>query len=71
MPSATATPKSTRVKAHSVTLNIGESVVTIRKGDRATLATLGPKLIAAMRRRRRGAGAESASEGLRAIREGR
>jgi hypothetical protein len=71
MPSATATPKSTKVKAHIVAANVVQSVITVCKGDRATLAALGPKFIAAMRRRKRKAGVETASEGLRAIREGR
>ena len=71
MPSATATPKPAKTKAHIVAVKIGESVVTVRKGDRSTLAALGPKFIAAMRRRKRKAGVETASDGLRAIREGR
>lgn len=71
MPSATATLKSAKTKIHLVSVNVGESVVTIRKGDRTTLAVLGRKAIAAMRRRKRKAGVETASEGMRAIREGR
>lgn len=71
MPSATAAHKSAKNKTHMVTVNVGESVVIVRKGNRTTLATLGPKFMAAMRRRKRRAGMETASEGLRAIREGR
>ena len=52
-------------------IHAGESVVTVRKGDRATLAVLGRKIIAAMRRRKLEAGVETASEGTRAIRDGR
>ena len=71
MPSATATPKSTKAKAHMLTVNAGESVVTVRKGDRTTLAALGRKVMAAMRRRKRKAGVETVSEGTRAIRDAR
>jgi hypothetical protein len=71
MPSAAATLKSTRTKTHSVAVNAGESVVIVRKGDRTTLAALGRKVMAAMRRRKCKAGVETASEGTRAIRDGR
>ena len=71
MPSATATPKSTKAKTQIVAVNAGESVVTVRKSDRTTLAALGRKIMAAMRRRKHKAGVETASEGTRAIREGR
>ena len=71
MPSATATPKSAKAKPHMLAIHAGESVVTVRKGDRTTLAVLGRKIIAAMRRRKRKAGVETASEGTRAIRDGR
>ncbi len=71
MPSATATPKSAKAKTHMVAVDAGESVVTVRKGDRTTLAALGRKIMAAMRPRKRKAGVETASEGTRAIRDGR
>ena len=71
MPSATATLKSAKAKTQVVSVNAGESVVTVRKGDRTTLAVLGRKIIAAMRRRKRKVGVETASEGTRAIRDGR
>lgn len=71
MPSATATLKSAKTNARSVAVNTGESVVTVRKGDRTTLAVLGRKVIAAMRRRKCKAGLETVSEGTRAIRDGR
>lgn len=71
MPSATATLKSAKTKIHLVCVNVGESVVTIRKGDQTTLAVLGRKAIAAMRRREGKARVETASEGMRAIRDGR
>lgn len=54
-----------------IALHAGESVVTVRKGDRTTLAALGRKIVAAMRRRKRKAHVESASDGTRAIRQGR
>jgi hypothetical protein len=54
-----------------VAVNAGESVVAVRKGDRATLAALGRKVMAAMRRRKRKAGVETVSEGTRAIRDAR
>jgi hypothetical protein len=54
-----------------VAVHAGESVVTVRKGDRTMLAALGRKIMAAMRRRKRKAGVETASEGTRAIRDGR
>ncbi len=71
MSSAVTTPNSAKAKAHMLAIHAGESVVTVRKGDRATLAALGRKIIAAMRRRQRKAGVETASEGTRAIRDGR
>jgi hypothetical protein len=71
MPSATATPKSTKAKNRMVAVNAGESVVIFRKGDRTTLGALGRKIMAAMRRRKREAGVETASEGTRAIRDAR
>lgn len=71
MPSATATLKSAKTNTHSVAANTGESVVTVRKGDRTTLATLGRKILTAMQRRKCKAGVETASEGTRAIRDGR
>jgi hypothetical protein len=54
-----------------VAVHAGESVVTVRKGDRATLGALGRKIMAAMRRRKRKAGVETASERTRAIRDAR
>ena len=71
MPSATATPKLAKAKTHMVAVNAGESFVTVRKGDRTTLGALGRKIMFAMRRRKRKAGVETASEGTRAIRDGR
>ena len=71
MPSAVTTPNSEKAKPHMVAVHAGESVVTVRKGDRTTLAALGRKIMAAMRRRKRKAGVETASEGTRAIRDGR
>jgi hypothetical protein len=63
--------KSAKVKTRLVAANVGESVVTVSKDDRTTLAVLGRKIIAAMRQRKRKAGVETASEGTRAIRDGR
>jgi hypothetical protein len=54
-----------------VAVYAGESVVTVRKGDRTTLEAFGRKIVAAMRRRKRMAGIETASEGTRAIRDAR
>ena len=54
-----------------VAANTGGSVVTVHKGDRTTLGALGPKIMAAMRRRKRKADVETASEGTRAIRDAR
>ncbi len=71
MPSATATPKSAKAKTHMVAVHAGESVVTVREGDRTTLAALGRKIMASMRRRKRKTGVETASEGTRAIRDAR
>ena len=71
MPSAAAGQKPTKVKTHVATISMGESLVTVRKGNRAVLAALGPKIIASMRRRKHKTSVEKASEGLRAIREGR
>jgi hypothetical protein len=71
MPPTTVSTKPTKTRAHVVAINVGESVVTIHKGNRAVLAELGPKIAAAMRRRKPKPGIETASEGLRAIREGR
>mgnify|MGYP001157805647 FL=1 len=71
MSSAVTTPNSAKSKSHRLAIRAGESVVTVRKGDGATLAALGPKVMAAMRRRKRKAGVETASEGTRAIRDGR
>lgn len=71
MPSAVTTPNSAKAKPHMVLVHAGESVVTVRKGDRTTLAALGRKIMAAMRRRKRKAGVETASQGTRAIRDGR
>jgi len=52
-----------------VAVDAGDSVVTVRKGDRTTLEALGRKIMASMRRRKRKAGVETASEGTRAIRD--
>jgi hypothetical protein len=52
-----------------VVVNASESLVTVCKGDRTTLGVLGRKIMAAMRRRKRKAGVETASEGTRAIRD--
>lgn len=71
MRSAVTTPNSTKAKPHMVAVHAGESVVTVRKGDRATLGALGRKIMAAMRRRKRKAGVETASERTRAIRDAR
>ena len=71
MPSVVKTPYSAKAKPHMIALHAGESVVTVRKGDRTTLAALGRKIVAAMRRRKRKAHVESASDGTRAIRQGR
>lgn len=71
MSSTTVSTRPTNTKAHVVAVNVGESVVTIHKGDREVRAELGPKIAAAMRRRKPKPGVETASEGLRAIREGR
>ncbi|MCX7178494.1 MAG: hypothetical protein NTX56_06840 [Proteobacteria bacterium] len=71
MPHATVSTKLTETKAHVITVNVGESAVTIHKGDRAVRVELGQKIAAAMRRRKPKPGVETASEGLRAIREGR
>ena len=69
MTSAITTDKTAKSKAHLVAVNAGGSLVSIQKRNRAALAELGPKIIAAIRRRK--PGKETASEGLRAIREGR
>ena len=71
MSSAVTTPNSAKAKPHRVAVHAGESLVIIRKGDQATLAALGRKIMAGMRRRKRKAGVETASEGTRAIRDGR
>ena len=71
MPSAVTTPNSEKAKPHMVAVDASESVVIVRKGDRTTLAVLGRKIMAAMRRRKRKAGVETASEGTRAIRDER
>ncbi len=68
MPSAVTTPNSEKANPHMVAVQAGESVVIVRKGDRTTLAALGRKIMAGMRRRKRKAGVETASEGTRAIR---
>lgn len=70
MPPATVSTKPTKTRTLVVTVNVGESAVTIHKGDRAVRAELGPKIAAAMRRSKPKPGVETASEGLRAIREG-
>ncbi len=54
-----------------VAVNAGELVVTVRKGDRTTLAALGRKVMAAIRRVKRKTGEETASEETRAIRDAR
>lgn len=55
----------------SASVNVGELLVTIRKGEQTPLAVPGRKAVAAMRRRKRQAGVETASEGMCAIRDGR
>jgi len=70
MPSATTSTKPTKTKAPAVAIEAGESIVTIRKGDSKVRMELGAKISAAMRQRKRRPDVESASQGLRSIREG-
>lgn len=71
MSSAVTARNSAKAKPHMIAVHVSESIVIVRKGDRTTLAALGRKIMAAMRRRKRKAGVETASAGTRAIRDGR
>jgi len=71
MPHASVWTKPQKAKAHVVNINVGESVITVHKGDSAVQKELGKKIATAMRRRKSKPGVETASEGLHAIRERR
>lgn len=62
---------STSSKGHVVAVKVGESVLSIRKGNPVARAALGAKFISALRRREPKPGVGKSSDGLRAIRETR
>lgn len=71
MPPASASAKQLKTKALAVDAQVSDSIISIHKGNTAVRTELGSKLATAMRRRKLKPGVESATEGLRALREGR